>query len=284
MCIFGLFGISSFSTVIAKEALKVSVSIVPQRYFVEKIGGDLVDVSVMVLPGANPATYEPKPRQMVALTVSEIYFAVGVPFEGVWLKKFIGVNPEMMVVHTEDGIDKMPMISGRHHEDKRHRHGVEDPHIWLSPPLVMLQARNILDALLKVNPENKEMFEANYKAFIMELVDLDSEIRGILGDNKDVCFMVYHPAWGYFAEAYGLRQIPVEIEGKRPTPKELGGLILRAVEDGIKVLFVQPQFSVKNADIIAKAIGGQVMFADPLRLDWAENLVEVAEKFKGCGN
>ncbi len=273
---------TSASAVWAKDTLNVMVSIVPQRYFVEKIGGDLVDVSVMVLPGSSPATYEPKPQQMVGLTKAEIYFAVGVLFESVWLKKFTNVNPKMMIVHTEDGIEKIPM-KARHHHDVAHHHGVEDPHIWLSPPLVMIQCRNICHALMKIDPEHTEIYKANYRAFIRDVVDLDLQIRDLFsGRGEGARFMVYHPAWGYFAKSYGLEQVPIEIEGKEPTARELQNLIHHAGKASVKVIFVQPQLSSKSAHTIAKAIGCRVVSADPLAKDWSENLLDVADKFKSA--
>jgi zinc transport system substrate-binding protein len=282
-----LLAISFLSPASAGKPLKVTVSILPQKYFVQKIGGDLVDISVMVLPGSSPATYEPKPKQMVKLTESRIYFAIGVSFEAVWLKKFAGVNPEMRIIATQNGIEKIPMMSHLHNNKERHyekavaRAGTKDPHIWLSPPLVMLQARNILDALMRVDPTHRETYEDNYKKFISNVVDLDLKIRNqFTGTDRGTRFMVYHPAWGYFAKAYDLIQIPVEMEGKRPTPKGLQELILNAKRDGIKVVFVQPQFSTKSAETIAKAIGGRVVFADPLAFDWTKNLLLVTQQFK----
>ncbi len=286
MILWFLLGISFLSPVSAENPLKVTVSILPQKYFVEKIGEDLIDISVMVPPGFSPATYEPKPKQMVKLTKSKIYFAIGVSFEAVWLKKFAGVNPEMRIIATQNGIEKIPMM--RHlQDDERHRGkavahaGIKDPHIWLSPPLVMLQARNILNALMRGDPAHRKTYEDNYKKFISNVVDLDLKIRNQFTEtDRGTRFMVYHPAWGYFAKAYGLIQIPVEMEGKKPTPKGLQQLILDAKRDGIKVVFVQPQFSTKSAQTIAKAIGGRVVFADPLAFDWAKNLLMVAQQFR----
>ncbi len=268
------------SAALANDTLNIVVSIIPQKYFVKKIGGGLVHVSAMVLPGSNPATYELKPQQMVGLTKAEIYFAIGVPFEKVWLKKFADVNPKMMVVHTEDGIEKIPMKAHPHHDEKHNYHGIEDPHIWLSPPLVMTQSRSIYDALITVDPEHKKIYKANYRAFIKEVVDLDVQIRDVFSKKGEgTRFMVYHPAWGYFAKAYGLEQIPVEIEGKEPTAKELQNLINHARDEGVKVIFVQPQLSSKSAHSIAKAIGCRVVLADPLAKDWPRNLLDVADKF-----
>lgn len=284
-----LMGSSITSPASGGNPLKVTVSILPQKYFVERIGGDRVAVSVMVLPGANPATYEPKPRQMVDLTTSRLYFAIGVPFETVWLDKFAHASPEMEVVSTQAGIEKIPMKTPHHHDgDKNHwgpaaHSGVRDPHIWLSPPLVMVQARNILSALIKADPAGRAAYEANYKSFIMELVGLDLKITALLsGGDTHRRFLVYHPAWGYFAKAYGLVQIPVEVEGKSPTPKTLQRLIDEARQDGIRTVFVQPQFPAKSAETIAHAIGGHVIVADPLAPDWEKNLLHVVEQFKSA--
>ena len=260
----------------ASEAMPVFVSIVPQKYFVEKIGGDLVEVSVMVKPGASPANYEPKPRQMAALSKAKIYFTVGVPFEKIWLKKIIATNARLQCIPTESGIEKIPMKSDQ-------PHGIKDPHIWLSPPLVMIQALNILSGLVAMDPVHKTVYEANYKEFIIELVDFDAEIRDYFAEkDKGIEFMVLHPAWGYFAEAYGLKQVPVEIEGKVPKPADLRRLIQHAKERGLKTVFAQPQFSAKSAKVIADAIGGQIVFINPLAPDWPDNLRRVAAKFKAA--
>ncbi len=276
----------------AHQKLNVTVSIAPQQYFLEKIGADLVDITVMLPPGASPHSYEPKPQQMVALASSGIYFAIGVPFEDVWLAKFSTINKKMLVVHTEAGIKRRSMMthakltegyeehrSMTHAETDQTDCAGNDPHVWLSPPLVMLQARNILTGLLTVDPGHKDIYESNYRNFILELVDLDQKIRDIMrkteGNRK---FMIFHPAWGYFADAYGLEQIPVEIEGKEPKAKNLEQLITFARKSDIRVLFVQPQFSSKTAQTIADEIGGRIVFADPLALDWQKNLLEVASE------
>jgi zinc transport system substrate-binding protein len=284
-CLSLLMSFVPISGVSAADKTTVFVSIVPQKFFVEQIAKDLVDVQVMVEPGANPHIYEPKPAQMAAISKAKIYFAIGVTFEETWLKKLASINPKMRIVHTEHGIQKMPMASHHHDEEKDHKkeshdHGVLDPHVWLSPPLVMVQARNILTALQEVDSAHHSVYEANYKAFITMLVELDGELRGILTGKRGLQFIVFHPAWGYFAHAYGLKQVPIEIEGKEPKPAQLKELIEHAQKHQIKVVFVQPQFSSKSAEQVAKEIGGQVAFVDPLALNWAENLREVGTKFK----
>ena len=277
----------------AGEPIPVFVSIPPQKYFVEKIGGSLVHVSVMVPPGANPHIYEPRPSQMTALSKSRIYFAIGVTFETVWLPKFAKLNPQMRIVHTDKGIDKMAMPAHHHGQEKavavqgraKQAHGevtpgTLDPHVWVSPPEVKIIARNILEALIEMDPSNTRTYQSNEEAFLKEIDRLHKDLTEIFKDKKGLKFMVYHPAWGYFARTYGLEQVPVEIEGKEPKPEQLKGLITRSKKDGIKIIFVQPQFSTKSAETLAKAIGGEVIFADNLREDWEKNLRVQAEKFE----
>jgi zinc transport system substrate-binding protein len=276
------------------ESLPVFVSILPQKYFVEKIGNGLVDVSVMVPAGYNPHIYEPRPNQMVRLSKARIYFAIGITFEDAWLAKFAGINPRMLVVHTEAGIEKIPMQShepyetGQHDKGKKpggheeEEHGTMDPHVWLSPPEVRIIAKNILRALQETDPANSPIYEKNATRFMEEIDRLDSELRSTFAAKKGMKFMVYHPSWGYFARDYGLAQVPVEIEGKEPKAAQLKEIIEYARKERIKIIFVQPEFSTKSAETIARAIGGQVVFADPLSPNWAENLRALAEKFKAA--
>jgi len=271
----------------AAERVSVFVSIAPQVYFVQQIGKDLVDVHVLVEPGADPHTYEPKPQQMVALSKAVLYFAIGIEFETAKLAKITAVNPRMQVVHTDHGIMKPPMATHDDHDAKdghgedRHQGGL-DPHIWLSPPLVMLQARSILTALQVVDPAHRSTYEANYRAFILDVVDLDAQLRATFDGLKGSPFMVFHPSWGTFAHTYGLKQVPIEVEGKSPKPAQLKELIQRARSSRIKVIFVQPQFSSKSAQQLSKAIGGRVAVVDPLAQDWANNLRQVAEEFNNA--
>jgi len=148
--------------------------------------------------------------------------------------------------------------------------------------LVKIQVRNILQGLMDIDPANRTTYMANYKRFLEDIEKLDMEFRDIFIDRAGLEFMVFHPAWGYFAKAYGIRQVPVEIEGKEPKPAQLQELIAHAKDRGIKVIFVQPQISVKSAETIAKAIGGQVMIADPLAGNWMDNLKRLADHFRAA--
>ncbi len=266
----------------------VFVSILPQKYFVQQISGDAVRVEVMVQPGASPATYEPKPSQMKKLDGTLVYFAIGVAFERSWLDRIQGVNPSMEVVHTDRGIEKLRMkehIHGEGHvnEPEHAEHGPEagfDPHIWLSPSLVKQQVAVIAETLSRLLPDKAQMFEHNLSSFLHEIDSLDGQLRAALKEKTGRSFMVFHPSWGYFAREYGLDQIAVEIEGKNPKPAQLKELIEIARAGNIKVIFVQPQFSRKSAQLIAGEIGGNVFNLDPLAENWSENMKVVSEQLK----
>ncbi len=295
----GIFAVfSSFFVVWSASGAErdtVFVSIVPQKYFVEQICGKSCAVEVMVQPGASPATYEPKPSQMRKLKAAKLYFAVGVPFEQVWLDRIVQVNREMRVVHTEQGISRMAMQAHHHHDEEHkiehHEVGHEadhkvrqqraglDPHIWLAPSLVKVQAENIARALIDQYPEHKAVFEKNLGDFLQKIAALDLEIKAALRGKAGREFMVFHPSWGYWAREYGLEQVPVEIEGKSPKPSQLQALIEHAREHHITVIFAQPQFSAKSAEVIAAAIKGKVIMIDPLAEDWMGNLKKIAAIF-----
>jgi len=281
-----------FQNAAAQDKLTVFVSINPQKYFVQQIGKDLVDVQVMVQPGADPHTYEPRPRQMAAISRAKLYFAIGIEFERANLEKIVSANRKLKIIHTDLGIEKMPMRAhheygkngghpreGDHHGEDGH-HGTPDPHIWLSPPLVKIQARTILAALQEIDPAHGSAYEANFRQFEANIDRLDADLKQTFEGRQGLQFMVFHPSWGYFAQAYGLKQVPIEIQGKNPKPAQIKALIEHAREKGIKVVFVQPQFSARNAQLVAREIGGQTAVVDPMALDWMANLRRAADKFR----
>ncbi len=264
--------------------VNVVVSIAPQKSFVEKIAGKLADVTVMVPPGASPATYEPKPSQMRKISGAQLYFAIGVPFEKSWLPRFVSQNRQMQIVDITRGAKKIPMVSHHHHgegHEDEHRHEPAeslDPHLWLSPRSVSVLAQNIASAFEKIDPKNASIYRKNLEKFEKEIEALDKRLRDILRPCMGSAMMVYHPSWGYFARDYGLVQIPIEIEGKEPKPKKLLELIGKAKEYRVRALFVQPQFSKRAAKALAESIGAEIVVADPLAPDWAKNLIEVAKR------
>ncbi len=271
---FALFLAASF-TQASTGTIKVCASILPQRFFIEKIGGDKVEVVVMVPPGASPATYEPRPSELKALLSSRLYFAIGVPFERQWLKRFLGINPKMKIVHTEKDIRLFPVSY-----ESSSKKGILDPHIWLAPNLVMLQARRIFMALKEEYPQFSREFEKNYVSFMSELVGLDLKISRILSPLKGKYVLVFHPSWGYFLRAYGLRQIAIEREGKAQKGAQLVRLSRFIKEKGIKAVFFQPQFSKRYALSIGNSLNLKVIELDPLAPNWEENLLMAARKIR----
>ncbi len=268
----------------AIEKPVVFVSILPQKYFVEQLAGDLVSVDVMVPPGASPATYEPKPSQMVRLAKAKAYYSIGVPFETAWLPRLHSVTPDIVLVATDSRIQKRPIDFHSHHNGQEngaaHR-AIADPHIWLSPPLVKKQVEQVALSLRSLLPSHSKEINQRLTAFKAELDTLDLELKKILQGMEGVHFMVFHPSWGYFANQYGLVQEAVEFSGKSPKPTHLAKLVATARDNGIQTILVQPQFARKSAELIAKEIGGKVVVADPLAVNWAENLKKAAQLIAG---
>ncbi|MBE9580653.1 MAG: zinc ABC transporter substrate-binding protein, partial [Proteobacteria bacterium] len=213
------------------------------------------------------------PKQMAKLSKASLFFRIGVPFENVWIERISKANPRMKVIDTRQGVELMPMKA--HHHGK----GIKDPHIWLSLRLVKSQAKNICDAFILEDPDHTAYYEANLRAFHHDLDKLDAEITGILKNLKNRQVMVFHPAWGYFCHDYALEQVPVELEGKEPSAKALARFIAQAKAEGIRVVFVQKQFSKESAETVAEAIGGEVVQVDPLAKDYLQNMKKIAETF-----
>ena len=253
--------------------LAVAVSILPQKYMVERIGGPAVRVFVLIGPGESPVTYDPTPRQMASLVGTQLYFTMDLEFERAWLERMQAVHPGMRVVNMRGGIRLLPLdqVGGTGHE------AGQDPHVWMNPRLVRVMAGTIRDALVEALPERRELFHRNHRRFVGHLDELDGEIRKILRSLPARTFMAFHPAWGYFAEEYGLRQIPIQSHGKEPGAQSLVRLIDLAKEQRVRVIVVQAQFSRSAAETVGQALGARVISLDPLAEDYVNNLRLVAE-------
>jgi zinc transport system substrate-binding protein len=274
------------------NTLKIAVSISPQKYFVEKIGGSLVDVIALVPPGASPHSFEPKPSQMVELSQCILYFTIGIDFEAAWHDRLTSASKNLAIVPTDTGIEKIVSAHEHHDLGDEHEAGDEsgehvrfDPHIWLSPELVKHQAKIICDALTAADSLHKDTYQSNLSGFLKEIQILQEEIRRIRNgcpDNHG--FMIFHPAWAYFAREFNLTEYPIEIDGKEPSPRELVNLVIFAKEKNIKTIFIQPQFSPQTALQIAKEIGASTIEVNDLAEDWAENLIQVAKVTSSCSD
>ncbi|MBA7660856.1 High-affinity zinc uptake system binding-protein ZnuA [subsurface metagenome] len=253
----------------ASEKVGVVVTVLPQAEYVESVGGKRVNITVMVPPGANVHIYEPTPSQMTALAKAEMYAKVGsgVEFELVWMDKLVAANKKMLVIDCSTGV-QLQKIAGEH----RHEHSAIDPHIWTSPLNAQIMVQNICGGLVEVDPDNSAYYEQNRDIYLQKLAKLDQDIRNGLSRVASRTFMVYHPAFGYFARDYNLTMLPVEEEGKEPTAAGLAHLIKQAKEHNIKVVFAEPQFNPQSAKVIADAIGGKVVFINPLAKNYIVNL------------
>ena len=275
-----------------KKRVKVFVSVMPQAYFVEQVGGSLVKVDVLVAPGQSPHTFEPTPKQMAKLAGAEIYFEIGMPFEAQLLKKVIATNKRLRIIDTTQGLklrgyEQPDNQAARKGNDAKkefgahvHAEAERDPHIWLNPRLAKGIAANICDGLKAADPTHAPDYAKNVKELQSRLDGLDAKLTKALAPLRGKKFMVFHPAFGHFGAAYGLKQVAVEIDGKEPSAKQLAQLIDWAKKEGVKVIFVQPQFSAKNAEAVAKAIGGAVVPMDPLARDYIKNLEDMAGKIQ----
>jgi len=246
--------------------------------------GDKIETTVMVPEGSSPHTYEPKPSQMKAITQAQIYFAIEVEFEKIWLEKFKNQNKNLVVSDVVYDINKSAVTGGHHHEDEADKkdeqdtHETLDPHVWVDPINVKHIAQNIYATLSQVDANNSSYYKENLENYLKEIDTLDSQIKEILKDvPQNATFMVFHPAWGYFAKRYHLRQLAVEVEGKEPKMKALIQLIKKAKQEKVQAIFTQPEFSDKSAKLIANSLGITVIKTSPLAKNWSENLLNLAK-------
>jgi zinc transport system substrate-binding protein len=281
--ILSAFGSPREATLDASDVkpLETFAGIPPVAYLVNRIGGPYVRAEVLVQPGQDPHIFEPTPRQVVRLSQAKLFFKIGMPFEN-HLAEHIAAGPtNILVIDTAAGIAKRTDACKCGHEECDHDHDDEstgDPHVWLSPRLLKHLAGNVATALAEADPPHAPIFRTNLAVLTAELDLLDRRIAESLAPFRGQAFYVFHPAFGYFADAYGLRQESVEVEGKSPTPRQLFGLIGKARADRVKIIFLQPQYNQQVATSVAEAIGGTVMPMDSLSYDVLATLKDIADK------
>ena len=246
-----------------KEKINIVVSVLPQVDFAKNIGKDKVSVEAMIPSGFSPAVYEPSIEQLKKLSRADLYIKIGhIPFERSQMEKLKDLNSKMKVIDSSKGIEVYN----------------SDPHIWLSPKLVKTQIENICNALVKIDPKNKNFYKKNKNEYLIELDNLDLELQDIFSKMQEKKILVFHPAFGYLARDYGFEQIAIEINGKEPSAENLAKIIDTAKKENIKTIFVQKQFSQKSAESIARQINGIVVPLDPLAEDYIENLRRIGIK------
>ena len=255
--------------------LKVFVSIPPQKWLCEQLGGDLLNVGVLIGKGQEPHGFEPSPRQIQSLAGATLYFTVGMEFEHEIVRRLQTASPDLLIVNSSEKIRKIPIEEGGHNHQS-----ILDPHVWLSPKNLKSMAATMVSALSAEDPENAKVYEKNRHVLSDILDRLDQDIAARLAPFRGASFFVFHPAFGYFAHAYGMHQVAVETGGKSPTPRQLFQLIQKARAEKIKVIFVQPQFDPRSCKSVAAAIGGRVVPLDALSENVAENLQIMAGKIE----
>nr|WP_281281247.1 zinc ABC transporter substrate-binding protein [Pontiella desulfatans] len=248
----------------------VFVSIPPMAGLLKEIAGNDLEIRTLLGEGQSPHAYEPTARQLAALGEAGMLFTIGVPFEEALLKKIKPIYPKLRIVETDSAIEKRSMP----HEHAGHQctndHGAKDPHVWLSPQNAERIATCMFNALAKNNDDR-------HAKLVQTLKQLDEDLETRLAPFNGSRFYVFHPSFGYFADRYGLTQVPIELDGKSPAPRQLADLIEQAQVDGVKVVFVQKQFPAESAQAVADAIGGNVVQLDPLAEDVVANLRQIAE-------
>lgn len=259
--------------------LQLVVSILPEQFLVERIGGARVEVLTLVQPGDNPATYSPGPATLASLDRAQAWFTLGVHFEQVWRERITRDRPGLEVVDLAAGLPRRQVEQSwaTLGHDHAHDHaGMPDPHTWTDPRLAARMAATIAATLARLDPAAAAEYQARSEALQQELLALHEEIAGRLAPVRGQAFIVFHPSWGYFADAYGLQQLPIEIGGREPGPRGLAQLIELGRETSVRAVFVQRQFSQRSARAVAEALGAEVVEADPLALDYIDNLRAVS--------
>ena len=258
----------------AGEPPHIAVSIPPQKWVVGTLAGDRVIIDVLLPPGSSPATFEPSPRQMTKLAHAIAYFTIGAPFERAVVPRIAEQIPELVIIDTASGVEKREMSSAGGH----HHHSAFDPHVWLDPIRMKTISMTTARALQELLPSSHDVIEERLQKLMRALDMIDERISEVLAGLAGREILVFHPAYGYFTDRYGLLQVAVEVEGKAPTGRQLASMIDRFGEHGVPAIFVQPQFSTASADRIAAALGSRVVELDPLARDYSSNLEEMARR------
>lgn len=262
------------SSVSLKAAtIEAFVSILPQQYFVQRIGGDRVNVNVMVKPGQSPETFEPSPKLMSLYSKADVYFTIEMPFEQVWIDRVASLNQRVSVVNTQPHSDSQsPLLPHQHSRNKF------DPHTWLSPVLAIAQAKVIVHELSRLSPEDKELFFSNYKELERELNVLDDELSRLFDARNGLNFVTFHPAFSYFAQRYRLTQLAIEVEGKEPSAKQIAQIVNRIQDKNVAYILIERQFNQMIPKTIAHSVGAKLLVLDPLALDYLSNMRDIAAK------
>ncbi|MCI1965439.1 MAG: zinc ABC transporter substrate-binding protein [Oscillospiraceae bacterium] len=247
----------------------VAVTVVPEATFAKAVCGDLMTVITSVPPGYSPENYEPTPKEKEELANASLYFAVGVPAEEATILPVVADQSSTKIIRLQDAVAKQ-------YEDRTFASGERDPHIWLSPKRAKVMVETIAEQCGELDPQNKDQYEENAKAYSQNLDSLDQELKQIFSKIESKSFLVFHPAFGYLAEDYGLTMYALQEEGKEATPQHLQKMVDLAKEQGVKAIFYQDEIDSKQSKAFAEEIGGKTIGLSPLAADYIENLKKMA--------
>ena len=268
-----------------QEKPVLTVAIEPLRYFTEAIAGPYFTVRTLVPSGASPETYDPTPRQLVELAGSAAFLRTGyIGFEQVWTERLQAAAPQVPFVNLSEGIRLIrEEQEACEHADEPHTHhhhhaGGVEPHTWTTPENASIISRHILQTLCRLDTLHQAYYQAKHDSLQAHIQLIDSLItKKLEGASTHRSFLIYHPSLSYFARQYGLQQIPIENQGKEPSPETLSRLVALCRTQQVGVIFIQPEFDVRHAEVLAQQTGTRLVRIHPLAYQWDEEMLHVAE-------
>lgn len=252
----------------------IAVSILPQKYFIDKLAGEHYNTIVMLPQGANHETFEPTAVQLTELSRASAYFYLGhLAFEQSLLQGLRESNTQIQFVDCSKNVN---LLEGTcdHGHDADHIHGV-DPHTWISPTTVKEMVKVMVATLSEIDPSFSDSLKINSEKLYKQIDSLDSVLRETVKNSDTKGVMLFHPILSYMARDYGFEQFAIENEGKEPSPQELKSVIEKAKKANIKVVFVQMEFDTQRAKIVADEVGATVVMLDPLGYRWDQNIASI---------
>lgn len=277
-----LAGLCLMSALSTAGRPSIFVGIPPQRWLVRQLAGDRVDVGLLLSPGQNPHTFEPTARQVRDVSSADRYLSIGLPFEQAVISKVRGMNRNLVVTDVTAGIPRRfgtphaHAVHDVHAADEKECVEGSDPHVWLTPSAMAILATNTAAVLVVCDPADRAGYEARLRQVVAELTSLDQEIQALLAPVRGGVMCTYHPSWGYFTDAYGLRQVTIEADGRAPAARQLAERIDHAGKEGVRRVFTEPPYDLKPVQTLARQIGAEVVVIDPLAESWDANLRGIA--------